>query len=544
MARSLLHGDMMKLIGFSLLVASGLWACDDGDTLTPDVAADTSVDSTSDAPSDLGDDGADTSEDGSADVGADSVALDVTVDTAVADSGTDVTVDAAVADSGTDVATDSGTDVAVDTAIADSGSDAAVDSGVADSGTDGGQDIANDSDGDGDGTSGAAKTYPPNVSLATITYEPYTPPQGGLPAYLEPFTEPLFGHTVTRIGDATAFGVSDHKIRHNYAKDQTWNSDGTLIKLSGYPAAILDGNTYELLSWAGIPSYGRWAHTDPHKVYGSSSSTPTFRVYDVMTDETTVLHTFAGFDEIDFGYGEGNQSNDDRYVGLIGSNSSGQTLIVYDIEQDVVVGTKALGNTSDLDWFSVSQLGGFAVASWTPDGNGSKQGIKTYSLDMTNELHISDISAHGDLGVDAAGNEVIVAYGADATWDTDHSLFMARLDGGGITNLYPYVNGKGIWGGHISTRNILRPGWAYVSEQCCTSNLPASREIFALKLDGSGTVQRFAKHHNDVTPGNGHSTMAVPNHDGTKVLFASNWDDDGLMSVDNPPSWIVEVPQL
>ena len=147
-----------------------------------------------------------------------------------------------------------------------------------------------------------------------------------------------------------------------------------------------------------------------------------------------------------------------------------------------VTGIKDIGTTGDLDWFSVSQLGGYAVAQWRPNGTGPKEGIKAFDIDMTNERHIYHTTQHGDLGVDAYGNEVIVEYGNQSEWDEDHSLYMARLDGGGMTFLFPYVNNRGIWGGHISTRNLDRPGWAYISEQCCSSNPVAPREMFAIKL--------------------------------------------------------------
>jgi len=89
-----------------------------------------------------------------------------------------------------------------------------------------------------------AQTYPDPVLLSSVDYESYSEPTGSLPEYLEPFTEPLSGSTITRISDKNVFGTSSQRIRHNYAKDQTWNSSGSLIKLAGYPAAILDGETF------------------------------------------------------------------------------------------------------------------------------------------------------------------------------------------------------------------------------------------------------------------------------------------------------------
>ncbi|NIK91888.1 T9SS type A sorting domain-containing protein [Mangrovimonas sp. CR14] len=386
-----------------------------------------------------------------------------------------------------------------------------------------------------------SQNYPPQENLNNIDYSAYQAPSSSLPGYLSEVTGSTYGNSITRVSDKGVFGTTSARLRHNYAVDQVWNSDGSLIKLAGYPAAILDGETYEFLYWANIPSYGRWSNTQPNIIYGTSGNK--FVQYNVSTDQTTVLHTFSNYSSIDFGYGEGTQDNNDQYVGLIGN---GNTLIVYDIQNDNVVGTKNIPD-GDLDWFSVSSLGNYAIASWRPDGSGTTQGMKRYNIDMTNETHIYDYTAHGDFGIDASGNEVFVQYGNDSTWNDEYYLVMIRFSNAQITPLYYYpqsIHGEsGIWGGHISCRNINRPGWAYVSEGCCTDHPTASREIFAIKLDASNTVERYAKHHSDYDSGYGHESMAVPNRNGTKVIFASNWNNSGLMNDANPPAWIVSVPQ-
>lgn len=383
------------------------------------------------------------------------------------------------------------------------------------------------------------QNYPEELNLNSVSYDSYSAPSSNRPQYLESFTESLSGNTVTRISDAQELGVTNQRLRHNYAKDQTWNADGTLIKLAEYPAAILDGETYEFLYWATIPSYGRWSNIDPLKLFGVQGNA--FVSMNVESGQRTVLRTFSQYTKINFGYGEGNMSNDDRYVGLIGINGSSRVLFVYDVLNDAVTGEVEIGTSGDLDWFSVSQLGQYAIAQYRTDGSGVSQGTKVYDINMTNPRHIYNYTAHGDLGVDAYGNEVLVEYGNQPQWGSQHSLVMVRLDGGGVTNLFPYVNGRGIWGGHVSCRNTGRPGWAYVSETCCSGSSATPREIFAIKLDNSGTIERYAKHHTNTQSGYGHQAQAVPSQDGTKVMFASNWNN--MFTGSHSPSWIVEVPQ-
>jgi hypothetical protein len=383
-----------------------------------------------------------------------------------------------------------------------------------------------------------AQDYPAATLLSSVNYEPYEAPTTGIPEYLESFTESLSGSLVTRISDKVEFGTTSQRLRHNYSRDQTWNKDGSLIKLAGYPAAILDGETFEFLFWRDIPGYGRWANTESNYMYGVSGNQ--FRKFNVLTNTTETLRTFTDYSSVDFGYGEGNQSNDDKYVGLIGQNESGKTLIVYDIQIDEIVGTRNIGSGGNLDWFSVSQSGNYAVVSYGPNGSGPSQGLKSYDIDLTNERHLHDQTEHGDLGIDVDGNDVMVSYNGPSGWDQGAYLYSARLDGGGVTQLFQYPGG--IWGGHVSTRNTDRPGWAYISEQCCPDHPVASREIFAIKLDDSGIIERYTKHHNNTTGGT-ISTMAVPNRDGTKILFASNWNDGNIMSDPTPPAWVIEYPQ-
>ncbi|HZW63245.1 MAG TPA: T9SS type A sorting domain-containing protein [Flavobacteriaceae bacterium] len=380
--------------------------------------------------------------------------------------------------------------------------------------------------------------------LDTIDYPVYVAPNAELPEYLNAFTGSFYGNTITRVSDASVFNTTSQRLRHNYAVDQVWNSDGSLIKLAGYPAAILDGNTYEFLYWSDIPGYGRWSNMQPNIIYGTVANQ--FVSHNVTTNSTTALYTFSEYSTVDFGYGEGNQDKNDKYVGLIAENTNGRFLVVFDIQENNIVGSRQIPE-GDLDWFTVSTAGTFAVASWREDGNDTTQGLKKYSLDLTSETHLYDYSEHGDFGVDTNGNEVYVQYGNQTTWDDEYYLVMIRLDNAEVTPLFHWPQAlhgtTGIWGGHISCRNVDRPGWAYVSEQCCPEHPVASKEIFAIKLDGSGIIERYAKHHNNIEPGNRHSTQAVPNRDGTKILFASNWNNSQLMSNTNPPAWVVEVNQ-
>lgn len=105
---------------------------------------------------------------------------------------------------------------------------------------------------------------------------------------------------------------------------------------------------------------------------------------------------------------------------------------------------------------------------------------------------------------------------------------------------------------HISLRNTLRHGWCFISTfdyvgrltDDSISWLPFEDEVFALKTDGSGDVQRIAHHHSrrfsPATPDPDNSVYwaephATVNRAGTKVIWGSNWREnmDQVWAVDS-----------
>jgi hypothetical protein len=380
-----------------------------------------------------------------------------------------------------------------------------------------------------------AQNYPEPVLVSSVEYQDYEIPTESMPDYLSTFTNE-FGNEVMRISDKDVFGTSGQRLRHHYTTDQTFNSDGSLVKFAGYPAAILDGETFEFLYWSSIPKSATWSNLDPNIMYGVSGNT--LVRYNVETSQRTTLHTFP-YDEISYGFNKGNMSNDDRYIGLIGETGNDLTLIVFDILNNEVLATEHIGNIN-LAWFSVSPLGNYAVTSFSEDGSDVDQGLKVYDIDLTNYRHVNDYTTHADLGIDAYGNEVYVSFGDVTTRQNDYYLKMVRLSDGLVTPLFHYTSDTGVWGGHVSCRNTDRPGYAYVTESCCDTD--GKREMFAIKLDDSNIIERFGMHHSDKDPGYGHSAMGVPNRDGSIMIFGSNWEDDVIKGDQYPPAFIVKAP--
>ena len=65
------------------------------------------------------------------------------------------------------------------------------------------------------------------------------------------------------------------------------------------------------------------------------------------------------------------------------------------------------------------------------------------------------------------------------------------------------------------------------------------REVFALKLDNSETVERFVQTHNSTNCASYVQNGVSP--DGTKVLFASDWGNGCSNNGNDEDTFIVEV---
>src|SRR5690606_20068098 len=225
----------------------------------------------------------------------------------------------------------------------------------------------------------------------------------------------------------------------------------------GWPAKILDGSTYEVITTLNCRSL--WSNINPDITYDAAASNQFVR-RNIVTQSETVLRTITGFQTIDDGYSDGNHATDDRWVALVATNASGISLIVYDILNNVIEGQQSFGSAS-IDWVSMSQSGNYVVVQYNTDGSGTHQGTKVYDRNLNFLRHLSNRTEHGDLGYDQQGNEVFVAYDGVS----GYSLSYIRLDNGAKQGLFPFTGNagdRGLWGGHISCRNIDRPGWAYV----------------------------------------------------------------------------------
>ncbi len=317
---------------------------------------------------------------------------------------------------------------------------------------------------------------------------------------------------------------------------RTWNADGSLIMLAGWPAAILDGETYEFLRWVMPPGeHHTWSNTDPHVIYGIQQPNSWVRV-DAVSGETTTLRTFAEYTTVSYGAWEGNMSNDDRYVALQCKTPVDNWVVVYDIANDRIVEKMNIGALWPNN-VAMSQSGKYVAVQWDIAGSGEQQGIDLFTPDLQFVRKVGTCKGcHYDLGYDTEGREVAVMPDIDGS---SRAIVSVRFDNGEKTTLLK--DAQMSWYIHVSCRNTDRPGWAYLTEfanKDTQTEKPNYQLAFAVEIAGSGTVEPFAHVHHSATVDYERSPFGVPNRDGSKMMFRSDWEDGSGPVY----SYVAEVP--
>jgi hypothetical protein len=356
------------------------------------------------------------------------------------------------------------------------------------------------------------------------------------PEYLKPVTDSTFGTNVVRVSDRTAFGSNLQELRHVYSKNQPWNADESYLLLNfKYPAALLDGRTYQFRRWVRQPSQNVWSNVNPSLMYGTIANTNQFVKLDLAKGETfTVLHQFREYDRIDFGAWEGNLSNNDRFAALVGIKAEKLDFLVYDLQTNRIQSRKTQpqgttisnSNGAIINNISMSQSGKYVVVQYNKQGHGVHRGIHLLDRSLKFVRQLSGRGgSHFDSCVDTQGAESIVV-----TDDMSSALISVQYATGKKTTLLPAT--KSNYNIHVSCRNINRPGWAYISEFAGDLDpanpdavKPTPDRTFAIEIDGSGKIEQFALPRNSLDRAYERQPQSVPNHDGTKVLFASDWGE-------------------
>ena len=332
---------------------------------------------------------------------------------------------------------------------------------------------------------------------------------------------------------------SDNYIS-SYPKVQSWNEDMSLIRIGH---RIYNSNLKESSITKGIVNpydticspnsdYFRWSNKRANNFYVLNSRIKFLRgtINGNQTDCSEILYDFKehGYEHAEMGPHEGNIDNNDQYVAFVVKEYNDDTLyiLLFDIVANKEVWVQPFyegewvkkegqWRVNVLDWVSVSQSGKYVLIN-TPEA------MYRYDINFENRVKLKlewegkkhSLGGHGDLCFDINHQEIFVQ-NVRGLGVYSFKLEKPHEDGIRLLNS-PYG------GGHVSCRNIKRPGWAYV-----TREKEGYRKVFALKLDGTSkeTVQVFTQTHKKE---NYHETYGAPSPDGKLVIFNSHWGTDKI----------------
>jgi len=393
------------------------------------------------------------------------------------------------------------------------------------------------------------KVYP-----ATTIFDDKPNANPSKPAYLGSYVDTVFNNKVTRITDR----ANQTGNAHSYPKTQSWNADSSLIRL-GYRIYYADNfsesplTSNELLR--GSLTEMKWSSYEPNVFYGMDVRWDRFVFMKAKinpdntitySDMPNAIFMKSEYNEMKLGKYEGNLDYQDNYVVFSGrkKDTNRVTLMVYHLKDNYGTTYNAIESnvTTDMkwytedengnfttssanwnqmfDWASMSALGNYVIVNYRSKKGDNEQetSIEQYYRNLHHVRRLAEHGNHGDLGVDANGKEVYVQFGfGNLNGVSNNGIWMYPLDGSPRVQLLPDKYN----GGHVSCRNYQRPGWCYVNTRYLW-NGNGVREAFAVKLDNSHTVQRFAQTHNSTQ--NAGCTQVNVSPDGTQVLFSSDWN--------------------
>jgi hypothetical protein len=379
------------------------------------------------------------------------------------------------------------------------------------------------------------------------THDAIPAPPLGRPGPGRTVVDPEFGARITRLSNAA--GSRLRGVMPYYSKRQCWNADETrLILATGSGGWRLhDGATGALDRGLGELDLGRtetfWHPTDPDVLLfrRTVSDDNAFFTLNVDTRQSAELYRFADYDAVTT-TDEGRPAEDGRSLALLGQTYFPELndfvvqdlLLVDGLTGDVVTRTGFPAYDS-IDWACVSPTGNYVVLDYVVEGQGTHS-IAVYDRALNPLRAPMPIGeGHSDLGIDANGVEYLVIHVYDFATNTN-KVKRFDLATGAETTLLSLSFATDM---HFSCVNAAERSWCFVStfdDEFRTKAprddwFPFENEVFAVKVDGSADVMRFAHHRSRAWYAKGgeprHTYEAEPhaavNRSADRLVFGSNW---------------------
>jgi len=407
---------------------------------------------------------------------------------------------------------------------------------------------------------------------------------------------PLARVSVPAAGEAVtdgAFGTAQRRVvqtvglRHEYSRHDPFNADGSLVLL----LLVAEGQ-WRVYRTASVPydqagnlvrtlslEEPRWDPVDPRVIWGLEG----FRVVtvDVESGQSGLIKDFAR----DATIGpilaanpdlyritmkdEGESSADKRYWAFLlqGSNDDYRVryLFTWDRQEDRVIGLRALSaDESSIDWVGMSPSGRWVLIGGDWNNGGDLAGLTMANRELTEFHRLDYATGHADVGVDSAGNEVVVMQNVRTDYidmiPLDSSTQPILEPGGSyagtgrvplIRLFYDSSSPLGLNSGvHISC-NV--PGYCVVSTHL-GAGMPEQnwldRTIVLVRLDGERPRAWYLAKVHGTTEAYWEETHASMARDGSRLVWATNWGQDvgqervWLMELEMPGGWMAALASV
>lgn len=371
-------------------------------------------------------------------------------------------------------------------------------------------------------------------SLSAQIAIPVTTWQGSLPEvkqarpqYLAEVIDPVFKTHLRR--------MTNDGDRGYYALRPVFNCDSTkYILQSGTIRNVSDGSSFGVANeMVGDVSFGNpmWSKVNPQILYGTIGLK--LVALNIQTRQLNVIRDMQkqdGFTSNDGTiYMDNLQSisGNDQYVVLSDVTRGGNKVVVVDIQtggRHAMINDVYAPGTPFKVFQNVGDTNKRMIVGISPRGNyivlGGVRGQHLFDHKL-NYIRLLDRHGHHDFGIDSEGNEVLV------------SVCPAKYEILRTGEVIDLLGPKTFACGHVNaSANYQQPGWAYLSLHSDSNDVgknavPQQHELVAVRLDRKGTTVRRLVHPHTTGIDNERSAFAVPNADGTKLMFNSTWGDSG-----------------
>jgi len=398
------------------------------------------------------------------------------------------------------------------------------------------------------------------------------------------YVESVLGTRVYRMAQASDMPGTDTKLRHEYARKQMFNCDGTrymLINSADY-LFCYDAQTFARVpghmtlnsnstgamgsntTFPRSPGETHWSATNPNRIIFAPGVAGglTFYEYDIISGAVTQKFSLVGrlaaygmgSATAVYTGGEGRPSDDGRFWGFgVYNGSTWLGICVYDMQNDTIVAARAMtgsapnnvtmsptGNYINVSSFEAS----LTMSQCAAAGLTVQRGSRCYPRDLNSFVQVHCTSAHSEMAVDTAGNDVFVGFqytGSRMPDVTDGMTFYRIVSTGVAVELFDlYAGGHG---GHVSSCNTQgKPGWVLFSMyQTETESTWRDNMVFLQELTDTSprhlrVAHTLAGYQSGQYWTEPHGTIS---RDGLKVVWAAEFSGglDSYAMMAGLPTW-------